>query len=44
MRSKPSPVKLGMRKDSLLFSFLLNIVFEFLARAIRQEKNIREYK
>jgi hypothetical protein len=41
---KPFPLKSGMRQGCPLSPLLLNIVLEFLARAIRQEQEIKEYK
>jgi hypothetical protein len=38
---KPFPLKSGMRQGCLLSPLLLNIVLEFLARAIRQEQAIK---
>jgi hypothetical protein len=38
---KPFPLKSGIRKGHPLSPFLFNIVLEFLARAIRQEKEIK---
>jgi hypothetical protein len=38
---KPFPLKSGTRQGSLLSSLLFNIVLKFLARAIRQEKEIQ---
>jgi hypothetical protein len=35
------PLKSGMRQDCLLSPLLFNIVLEFLARAIRQEQEIK---
>jgi hypothetical protein len=40
-RSKPFPLKSGTRQGCPLSPFLLNIVLEFLARAIRQEEEIK---
>jgi hypothetical protein len=41
---KSFPLKSGMRQWCPLFPFLFNIVLEFLARAIRQEEEIKEYR
>jgi hypothetical protein len=38
---KPFPLKPGTRQCCLLSSLLFNIVLEFLARAIRQEQEIK---
>jgi hypothetical protein len=38
---KPFPLKSGMRQWCPLTSLLLNIVLELLARAIRQEEEIK---
>jgi hypothetical protein len=38
---KPFPLKSGMRQGCPLFPLLFNIVLKFLARAIRQEKEIK---
>jgi retron-type reverse transcriptase len=38
---KPFPLKSGMRQGCPLSSLLFNIVLEFLARAIRQEEEIK---
>jgi hypothetical protein len=39
---KPFPLKSGMRQGCPLSPLLVNIVLEFLARAIRQEEGIKE--
>jgi hypothetical protein len=39
---KPFPLKSGMRQQCPVSPFLLTIVLEFLARAIRQEEEIKE--
>jgi hypothetical protein len=39
---KPFPLKLGARQGRPLSPLLFNIVLEFLARAIRQEEEIKE--
>jgi hypothetical protein len=41
---KPFPLKSGKREWCPLSPFLFNIVLEFVARAIRQEEEIKEYK
>jgi hypothetical protein len=38
---KPFPLKSGMRQGCPLSPFLFNVVLEFLARAIRQEEEIK---
>jgi hypothetical protein len=38
---KPFPLKSGMRQGCPLAPLLFNIVLEFLARAIRQEEEIK---
>jgi hypothetical protein len=38
---KPFPLKSGMRQRCSLSTLLFNIVLEFLARAIRQEEEIK---
>jgi hypothetical protein len=40
-KMKPSPLKSGMRQGCPLSLLLFNIVLEFLARAIRQEEEIK---
>jgi hypothetical protein len=37
---KPFPLKSGMRQECALTPLIFNVVLEFLARAIRQEKEI----
>jgi hypothetical protein len=39
---KPFPLKSGMRQECPVFPLLFNIVLEFLARAVRQEEEIKE--
>jgi hypothetical protein len=39
---KLSPLKSGVRLSCLLSQLLFNIILEFLARAIRQEQEIKE--
>ena len=41
---KPFPVRSGAREACPLLPLLFNIVFEGLATAIREEKEIKEYK
>jgi hypothetical protein len=41
---KPFPLKSGMRQGCPLSPLLFSIVLEFLARAVRQEEEIKEYK
>jgi hypothetical protein len=41
---KPFPLKSGMRQGCALSPLLVNIVLEFLARAIRQEQEIKGFK
>jgi hypothetical protein len=41
---KPFPLRSGMRQWYPLSPLLVNIVLEFLARAIRQEEEINEYR
>jgi hypothetical protein len=36
------PLKSGMRQGCPLYPLLLNIILEFLARAIRQEQEVRD--
>jgi hypothetical protein len=43
-KPKPFPLKSGTRKGCLLSSLLFNIVLGFLARAIRQEEEIKGIK
>jgi hypothetical protein len=38
---KPFPLKSGIRQGCPLSSLLFNVVLEFLARAIRQEEEIK---
>jgi hypothetical protein len=38
---KPFPLKSGMRQECPPFPLLFSIVLEFLARAIRQEEEIK---
>jgi hypothetical protein len=38
---KPFPLKSGIRQGCALFLLLLNIALEFLAKAIRQETEIK---
>jgi hypothetical protein len=40
---KPCPLKSGMRQGCPFSPLLFNIVLEFLARAISQEEEIKEY-
>jgi hypothetical protein len=40
-KNKPFPTKSGIRHGCPLSSLLFNIVLEFLARAIRQEEEIK---
>jgi hypothetical protein len=40
-KMKPFPLKSGMREGCPLSPLLFNIVLEFLARAIRQEEEIK---
>ena len=40
VRNKEFPLRLGKRKGCLLSPLLFNIVLEFLATAIREEKEI----
>jgi hypothetical protein len=41
---KPFPLKSGSRQVYPLSPLLFNIVLEFLAREIRKEKGIKEYR
>jgi hypothetical protein len=41
---KAGPLKSGMRQVCTLSSLLFSTVLEFLARAIRQEKEIKGFK
>jgi hypothetical protein len=43
-KRKPFPLKSGMRQGCPLFPLLFNIVLEFLARAVKQEEEKKEYK
>jgi hypothetical protein len=43
-KRKPFSLKSGMRQGCLLSPLLFNIVLEFLARVIKQEEEIKEYK
>ena len=38
------PLKSGIRQDCPLIQYLFNIVLEVLARAIKQLRDIKEYK
>jgi hypothetical protein len=38
---KPFPLKSGMRQGCLLFPLLFDVLLEFLARAIKQGKEIK---
>jgi hypothetical protein len=38
---KPFPLKSGMRQECLLSPLLFNLVLKFLAREVRQEKEIK---
>jgi hypothetical protein len=40
-KMKPFPLKSGTRQECPLSPFLLNIVLEFLDKAIRQQKEIQ---
>jgi hypothetical protein len=41
VKLKPFPINSGMRQGCPLSPLLLNIVLEFLARAMRQEEEIK---
>ena len=41
MEDKDFPLKSGTKQKCLLWALLLNIVLKILARAIKQEKEIR---
>jgi hypothetical protein len=41
---KPFPLKSGKRQGGPLFPLLFNIVLEFLARALRQDEEIKGIK